>query len=166
MPIETERKYLIAYPDTDALSRMAGARRIVIRQTYLTAQPSVTARVRRAQEGDEVRWYYTEKRRISSASAYEDEREITPEEADRLLMRADPALSPIEKIRWRVPIGMLAAEIDLYPFWRDRAVMEIELPDETCEVPEVPFVTVLRDVTDDPRYKNRALARAIPHDAL
>ena len=58
-----------------------------------TGEPlqGVTARVRRAEENGGVRWIYTEKRRLSAMSAYEDERELTPEEAGALLS-ADPQL--------------------------------------------------------------------------
>jgi CYTH domain-containing protein len=49
-------------------------------------------------------------------------------------------------------------EIDVYPFWQDQAVVEIELsqPDTPVEFPD--FLELIREVTDDPSYRNRALA--------
>ena len=49
-------------------------------------------------------------------------------------------------------------EIDVYPFWQDKAIMEIELSnqDEKIEFPKE--IKVIREVTDDDNYKNANLA--------
>lgn len=165
-PVEIERKYLIAYPDLNLLRQAEGVRIWEITQTYLTSEVGETARVRRIVEEDTVRFVYTAKRRISALSAYEEERDLTYEEYESLLRRADPHRTPIRKTRYKIPCGELAWEIDVYPFWSDRAVLEIELPDEKTEAPLPPFVTVYRDVTDDKRYKNASLAKSIPVDII
>ena len=55
-------------------------------------------------------------------------------------------------------------EIDVYPFWQDRAVMEIELTDEAEAVALPPEIEIIKEVTRDRRYTNAALAKAIPAD--
>lgn len=165
-PIEIERKYLIAYPDTDRLAQADGVRIWDITQTYLISEPGETARVRRIAEGDSVRFVYTAKRRISALSAYEEERDLTCEEYEALLRRADPDRTPIRKKRYKIPYAGFVCEIDVYPFWSDRAILEIELPDEKTDVPIPPFVTVYRDVSGDGRYKNASLAKSIPVDVV
>ena len=55
-------------------------------------------------------------------------------------------------------------EIDVYPFWQDKAVMEIELTDETETVKLPPEIEIIKEVTRDRRYTNAALAREIPLD--
>ena len=165
-PIEIERKYLIAYPNTELLRGMDGVRIWDITQTYLMAEPGVTARVRRIAEEDTVRFVYTAKRRISDLSAFEEERDLTYAEYEEYLLRADPARNPVRKTRYKIPCGELVWEIDVYPFWSDRAILEIELPDEQTEAPLPPFVTVYRDVSDDKRYKNASLAKSIPVDII
>ena len=55
-------------------------------------------------------------------------------------------------------------EIDVYPFWQDRAVMEIELADEAEAVKLPPEIEIIKEVTRDRRYTNAALAREIPLD--
>ena len=57
-------------------------------------------------------------------------------------------------------------EIDLFPFWEDRAYCEVELrsPEDRVELPA--WLSVIREVTDDPRYTNSALAREIPADPI
>lgn len=49
-------------------------------------------------------------------------------------------------------------EIDIYPFWMDKAIMEIELsePNEEIRFPEM--INVVREVTEDNQYKNSSLA--------
>ena len=57
-------------------------------------------------------------------------------------------------------------EFDIYPFWQDRAILEIEL---TCEdeVPDIPeYVSIIRDVTGEKAYKNRQLARHVPMEKI
>lgn len=165
-PIEIERKFLIRYPDTDMLCRQSGVRRMVITQTYLTAEKGITARVRKIEENGAVRYVSTEKKRISARSATEIEHDLSREQYESLLKNADATRNTIEKVRYAVPFGSHTAEIDLYPFWTDRAVLEIELSseDEACALPG--FVELIREVTEDVRYKNVNLAVTVPNDSV
>lgn len=162
---EIERKYLIAYPDPEALRREAEGTRIV--QTYLVPEkPGRTDRVRaRGQEGA---WVYTHtvKERVSDLKCIEIEREISREDYEALLRRADPACRVIEKTRWVLPWEGQNFEIDLYPFWSDRAILEIELEDEAQPVRLPPLIRVLKEVTHDRRYSNAALAGKIPMEQI
>ena len=160
---EIERKFLIVMPEEEMLAALPGAGCDAIVQTYLAAEPGVTARVRRREGSDgTVTYTHTEKRRITDVTALEAEREIGEGEYRRLLKKADPALHPIEKRRWSVPMGDLLLEIDIYPFWQGQAVLEVELPTEDTPTEIPSYLSVLREVTADKRYKNVSLARAIP----
>ena len=159
---ETERKFLIVMPDAEALCALPGASLSYIVQTYLTSEEGVTARVRRRENAAGVKYTATEKRRVSAMTAIEDERVIGEEEYSRLLLRADPALRPIEKRRISIPWEGLLAEIDIYPFWQRTAILEVELPSEDVPFSPPPFVSLLAEVTDDVRYKNVRLAKSIP----
>ena len=79
---------------------------------------------------------------------------------------ADPKRQPIHKTRWCVPFGELVAEIDVFDFWTDRAICEVELPTEDTPVALPEFLHVICDVTDDTRYTNAALAYEIPMDEI
>jgi len=164
--IETERKYLIRYPDPAVLAKLPGVRILHVVQTYLTAAPEVAARVRRIEEDGSVRFIRTEKRRISALSAYEDEREITAAEYEAALSAADPERQPIRKTRYVIPHGTLFCEIDIFPFWADRAILEIELPDEAIAVILPDYVSLIREVSGDRRYSNRAMAKEIPQENI
>ncbi len=161
MSKEIERKYLIERP-TDTVLALHSVQRWEILQIYLRAEEGVTARIRQVIEGEETRYYYTEKRRVSDITAEELEREITDVEYLQLFRRVDTALKPIRKCRWRIPHAGHVLEVDVYPFWEKTAVLEIEFADES-ESAEIPaWITVLKDVTADHRYKNVSLAREIP----
>ena len=161
MSKEIERKYLIERP-ADTVLALHSVERWEILQIYLRAEQGVTARIRQVTEGDETRYYYTEKRRISAMTAEELEREITDVEYLQLFRRVDTALRPIRKCRWRIPHAGHVLEVDVYPFWEKTAVLEIEFADES-ESAEIPaWITVLKDVTADHRYKNVSLAREVP----
>lgn len=63
-------------------------------------------------------------------------------------------------------MGALTAEVDVFPFWQDRAFCEVELPDEATVVTLPEFLDVIREVTEDKRYTNLALAREIPMEEI
>ena len=96
----------------------------------------------------------------------EQEREISEAEYQALLRQADPALRTLYKQRWCLEYRGQLFEIDLFPFWQDRAFMEIELADEGQELFLPPEIQVIREVTGDRRYTNRALAREIPQETI
>ena len=103
---------------------------------------------------------------MSALSAVEEERELTQAQYAQALTKADPARRPIEKTRYAFPYAGRTVEVDIYPFWRDRAVVEVEVGSESEAVELPPFLHVIREVTDDVRYKNVSLAREIPFDEI
>lgn len=163
---EIERKFLIAYPDKATLLAAEGCRTKRMVQTYLNAPEGETRRVREVREGDAVRYIQTLKKRITMLRAVEEEQELSEAEYKAALRDADPTRRPIEKTRFCIPYGGQLLEIDLYDFWQDRATLEVELSseDEAFSLPS--YIKVLREVTDDKRYKNVNLAREVPRDPL
>ena len=166
IPLEIERKYLIRMPDTALLAAQDGARVKEITQTYLSDRPGVSARVREVVEGRETRYIYTAKRRLSTLTAEEDEREISRAEYEAYLQSADPARRPIRKTRYAIPYAGHVVEVDIYEFWKDRATAEIELSREDEEAPLPPYLSLVREVSADRRYKNAALAREVVNEEI
>ena len=166
LPLEIERKFLIALPD-EALLTEKSAKRLSIEQHYLRpGADGANRRIRRTVCGAEERFYYTEKTRVTAVTRIEREREIGSVEYAALLTERDGACRPIQKTRFLVPFAGHTLEIDVFPFWHDRAFCEAELQseDEPLALPD--WLRVYREVTDDPRYTNRALAHEIPNEAL
>ena len=166
IPLEIERKYLIRMPDRALLDRLAD-RRDYIRQTYLLpGEKNTTERVRLRGCGERAEYTHTVKRRITDLTREEREEPVSPREYRSLLDRADPALRVIEKTRWCIPWAGFTLEVDCFPFWTDRAFLEIELPHADASLALPDWVQVVREVTEDPRYTNRALAEEIPLELL
>ena len=133
-----------------------------IEQTYLAAKTGESARVRKIKTEETEKYILTVKRRISDIRREETEREISKSEYETFLKEADPARKTICKTRYRIRGGNHIFEIDVFPFWNDRAFLEVELSheDEAFCLPNE--VYILREVTEDRRYTNAALAREIP----
>ena len=162
---EIERKFLIRVPDLSYLRQ--NGEETEIEQTYLLPPaPQVNARVRK--RGKDGCWVYThtQKIRLSDLRRIEDEREVSEEEYRTLLEKADPARKVIRKTRWVLPYRDQLFEIDLFPFWRDRAIMEIELINEEQPVDFPPEIRIIREVTADGRYTNSAMSKEIPMDEI
>ena len=158
-PYEIERKYLIRKPDLLNLATLCRVKEIS--QTYLDATEG-SVRVRRTEERGTVSYVETAKRSVTAIRRIEIERELTEAEYERRLASRDPRRQTIRKTRYCLPYGGHTFEIDVYPFWAKQAVMEVELKAEGEEFTIPPFITVLREVTDDPRYSNHSMAREIP----
>lgn len=158
---EIERKFLIAMPDLQWLSGKA-LRRLEMVQTYLLAADGESSRVRKITENGTVTYIQTMKKRISNIKRLETEAEITAEEYATLLEKADSARRPIRKVRYCVPHGRHMLEIDIFSFWQDKAFLEVELVDEKEEISLPSEFIVLREVTEDRRYTNAALAKELP----
>ena len=162
IPIETEVKYLIKMPDINKLCAIEGVRIKNMIQTYLTSPIGSTRRVRKIEESGNIEYVFTEKLRISHLSAFENEKHVSENEYNSLLEEKDLEKTPIVKTRYSFEYKEHIIEIDVYPFWSDVAILEIELSSEAekYDIPE--YIVVLKNVTEDKRYKNTNLAKC--HD--
>lgn len=159
--VEIERKFLIEYPDRGFLGRCSVKKNIV--QTYLIPErPGTEVRVRRTETDGNVKFRLTEKSSGGGIKRTEKETEITRQEYERLLEKADPERRPVEKTRYCLYSGGFCYETDVYPFWTGYAVMEVELKSEEIRVPVPEGITVVRDVTDDAAFRNSSMAAKIP----
>lgn len=163
---EIERKYLIRYPNLNILSRYAEASEIV--QTYLLCpEQGSSERVRKRGADGEYVYTHTVKTRISDMRRVEIENEISEREYNEYLRCADPKRMSIYKTRYCLEYKNQLFEIDIYPFWSDRAVMEIELENEEQKIIFPEMIEIIKEITSDRRYTNKALATGlIPQDII
>ena len=144
-PYEIERKYLIEYPDIKWLESLPNCQRIEIIQTYLMSDQDI--------------YFQTIKRKVSGAKRVEIETRLSEKEYLSLMMEADTTRRQIRKSRYCLMYDNQYFEIDIYPFWKDKAIAEIELNDEKAEVRFPKQIKVIREVTGDESYKNASLAK-------
>lgn len=160
-PYEIERKYLIEYPDVEKLEKMINCQKVEISQTYLSDSAGNEVRVRqRGKDGDYI-YTQTTKKNVSGCKRVEIEKRLSEREYVTLLMQADPECRPIRKTRYCLMYKNQYFEIDLYPFWKDRAIVEIELSKEDDEIQFPDFLKVIQEVTEDESYKNHSLAKQL-----
>ena len=105
-----------------------------------------------------ARWTY--ENGMSDCRRIEIERRRSEDDyLDLLKYNRDPERRPIRKTRYCLSYDRQYFEIDVYPFWQDKAIVEIEVSDEEQEVRFPKELHVIKEVTRDPMYKNAALAK-------
>lgn len=161
IPNEIEHKFLISMPDIKKLGEKYKLNKINIIQTYLINREGLEERVRQREVDGDYTFYHTFKGKASSDGLERSEKEekITVNEYLNLLHRADSSLSQIVKSRYTFTYKNKYFELDVYPFWKDKAILELEVSsrDETFDIPEE--IHIIEEVTNKPEYKNKALAK-------
>ena len=143
-----------------ALESRPNCQRVEILQAYLHSEvPGEMIRIRqRGRDGNYI-YFKTRKRMIEGKKRIEMEERLSRNEYLELLMQADPQYRPIRKQRYCLSENGLYYNIDIYPQWNDRALMEIELYDSDEEVPFPEGIEVIREVTGEEEFTNPAIAR-------
>ena len=157
-PFEIERKFLIEYPNIKILEADPNCRRIDIIQTYLKAENGEEVRVRQRGENGNYIYFKTLKKPLSGTKRVEIESRLSKEEYLTHLMDADTSKKQIRKTRYCLMYKNQYFEIDVYPFWDDKAILELELCDENEHIRFPSHIRIIKEVTEDPSYKNAALA--------
>lgn len=158
-PFEIERKFLIEYPDLNELKNVCIYRKIPITQAYLTTPNDGYFRVRKRGEGDNAVYIKTIKQKISDIKRIEIENYISKKEYNEYLSQKEYITGIISKDRYCIVYGSTYYELDVYPFWKDKATIEIELLSENQPYVLPPFVKLIREVSFEPEYRNLALAK-------
>ena len=99
-------------------------------------------------------------------SAKECEREITAAEFASLATKILDSTHPVSKVRHTFLYRGALFEVDVYPEWKHTAIMETELDsrDTTVEMPD--FIEIVKEVTGDKSYSNRAMSQHFPEEQL
>lgn len=155
---DSKRRFLIEYPDLEALERNPNCQRIEIIQTYLKSNADEEVRVRQRGYGGHYIYYKTVRRLVDGQKRVEVEKRLTQSQYLTLLMEADTTRRQIRKNRYCLMHEGQYFEIDVYPFWDDQAILEIEQSEEGQEIHFPPELKILREVTEDARYETSALA--------
>jgi adenylate cyclase len=150
---EIERKYLLrGLPD-----RVGEAVALEIDQGYLPGT-RINERIRRTRATDGVRYFRT----IKTGQGLE-RLEIEEETTELFFLTVWPLTrgARVQKRRYLVPEGDVTWEIDEFLDRDGLWLAEIELDrvDRVVDVPHWLLGVMEREVTDDPRYTNHALAR-------
>jgi CYTH domain-containing protein len=164
--LEIERKFLIEYPNFNAVEYES---KVEIFQAYLVRlSHEVERRIRSWSENGSTKYYYTEKKFLTGFTRQEVETEVSKSEYDSLALSIDNSIVTVEKTRYTIPSQGLTFEVDVYPFSKQYAIMEVELESETQEYNIPNGISVLREVTGISEYANIPLCtkKAFPTNSL
>ena len=159
-PMDKKHKYLIAMPDMNQLVVNYGAVPFEMTQNYLVVtNPRIERRIRKQKNGSDYLFFYTEKHLMEDGTMWDTERPISSKEYKKYLLEAEPGLQPVHKVKYRFNRGRQRFELDVYPFSKEKAVMFAYAGNDTDEISLPPEIEILREVTGNPEYKNKTLAR-------
>lgn len=156
--LEIERKFLIEYPNFELIKYRS---KVEISQSYLIrVNPNVERRIRAWIQDNSAKYYYTEKMFLTGFTRQEVEREISKTEYDKLSLEIDSSIVTVEKVRYLLDYNHLTFEIDVYPFSKVLAIMEVELESETQQYTIPKDIKVLKEVTGIKEFGNIPLCTA------
>lgn len=160
-PIEIERKFLIKMPSLKSLGALYGSVISDISQHYLVSnEAGEERRIRQRGINGDYSYFYTEKKKTDcDIERVELERILTKDEFLNMFSEIDCNLHSITKKRHCFVFDNQYFELDIYPFNNQFAILEIELTDKAQEVIIPPEIQVVKEVTDDPHYKNYNIAQ-------
>jgi CYTH domain-containing protein len=165
--LEKERKFLVAFPKswTDLAELFDGIVDVKrIEQYYLLPEPGQqAARVRKTVEGlsgeTNTVYHYNRKKPVETGVHQETERKISAKEYRNYLKQANPKKQMVQKTRFVFKWHDQVFELDLFRgALKGLAILEIELDNIDMVVDLPPFLQMIREITDDKRFTNFALA--------
>lgn len=162
--IEIERKLLVEMPDVEVLKKQSGYNASFIEQIYISLESNgeyVGDRIRKREYEFATKYYRTHKEDITKMSRLEIENEISAEEYNRLAVHRVEDSCIIRKVRHCFNYMNQLVEVDIYDFWSDKAVVEVEIEDEQQKVVLPDFIRVIEDVTMDKSYSNYSLSLSV-----
>lgn len=155
-PEPGKKKYLVTMPDCAALEKLYGAAPAEMMQTYLVpVRQDTERRIRQQKNGSGYLYFYTEKRIAPDGTRWVTEKPISEKEYVAYLMEADVSLHSVIKQKYSFTYDKRRMELDVYPFSSDKAILFAYGADSGRLPPEI---EILKDVTGEAEYKNRALA--------
>ncbi len=161
MATEIERKFLVAgTPDlAEVAAASGGVDTADLEQRYLDAPPGVERRVRRQRSAAGERHVQTEKRPVPGTNREREESERDMTAAEYAVAARSTQGAVIRKRRHRFTWDGQRFELDQFLEPVEAWLLEIELVGVDDEVRLPPFLAVEREVTDDPAWRNAAIAR-------
>ena len=146
------------------LEAQSNCQRVEIIQTYLQSEDGEDRRVRQRGENGTFLYYETIKRTLPNGQVVELSRRITDREYLSLLLDADTSRRQLRKTRFCMTYGKQSLKIDLYPFWKNQAMVQLHMRDKDEPVDFPPELKLIREVTGVKEYKNSSLALKIPEE--
>ncbi len=160
--LEIERKYLVEMPDIRELMGKYQVKKVKIKQTYLIKdKQGAERRLRKITSVGMDHYFFTRKGIATDNGLIRQEYDIEIDKKyyNKLKKEADNSLNTIRKHRYAFEYNGKTVELDVYKFWRKKAIIEVEINSEKEEIKLPSEIKVIKEVTNDSSYKNINLAK-------
>lgn len=161
-PIEIEKKYLVKSACLNGVDFYISH---IIQNYLISPVEGEVERVRRTRSLLTNVYTHTTKKYQSPGVNIEIERNITGKEYFKYLERKDKDSKEIDKNRYFFLWRNQYFEMDVFPQVIDEesgstTILEIELTHDNQKVELPPFIEIIREVTEEPKFTNYELARS------
>ena len=134
---------------------------VEIIQTYLKSKDGAEIRIRQRGLKDGYIYTKTIKKNINGLKRIETERRISKDQYLSLMLDADTTKRQIRKTRYCLMHKNQYFEIDVYPQWKDKAILELEVKNENQKIEFPKVINVIKEVTGDKEFLNSSIASQI-----
>ena len=149
-----EKKYLISMPDVEQLMKNKQCRKVHVKQHYIideTRQEKEKIVLRRENNKN---FYY----KVVKKNKVKYSNSITADKYINKLEDENKKFYHIHKDRYYYIFDSRCIKIDVFPFWKDKAILEVDILNDRENIKFPKFVNIIEDVTDNEAYKNYYLA--------
>ncbi|MBI3273865.1 MAG: AAA family ATPase [Candidatus Colwellbacteria bacterium] len=165
-PREIQQKYIIKKPNIASIAKKWGIHfaAIDVEQIYLISRDGLQKRIRKGGQNGSYTYYICEKREVKPGVRMEEGKKINDiAYSHYALNERAPKKDIIRKTRYYFLWKGQYFELDIFKEpkrLKGTALLEIELENENDSVSLPPFLEVIREITDDPKFTNYALAES------
>lgn len=149
-----EKKYLIKMPDINQLIKNKQCRKVHVKQHYLideTKQEKEKIVLRRENNKN---FYY----KVNKKDNVKYSKSISADQYINKLEDENNKFYHIYKDRYYYIYDSRCIKIDVFPFWKDKAILEVDILNDRENIKFPKFIEVIEEVTDNEKYKNYYLA--------
>ncbi len=158
-PCSTERRFLVEHPDLGWLRSNPDCCRTEVRHTYLKALGNTEVRLSKCESCGHSIYIKTVRSTMPDNKRTKTESRITEKQYRSLLNEAGASTREIDKIRYSLRYKSHIVHIDLYSFWRDKAIVIVGLKDKDEDFTLPEHLKVIKEVTGSIDYRSSTLAR-------
>jgi CYTH domain-containing protein len=163
--LEVERRWRVKHPlSIEAIEHIVSNAKDIeyISQSYMKSSTDKdTERVREVSHdffGNNKTYWHTKKTLIETGVNREVENQISKEQYDKFLEKADPKKDPISKVRYTFDYNGQDFELDIFPKKKGMIILELELNSKDQKIELPPWLEITKEVTEEKHYSNYQLA--------
>ena len=152
--VDLEKRYLISCPDMEWIKAQPGCQKIDIIDTFLYTESGERV-IRQRGDGRNYICYETAVR----PDGIRLESRMSEDEYLRLMEMADKSVPVLRRTRYCFVYEQHYFEIDIFPFEKEFAILQIRQQTAEKTVSFPPEIEVTREITDDANYSNKNIAK-------